>query len=169
MIEALTQIEALVFRSSGLSIENVRKDKECLDYCGYNFQIGSQSIKFRKAKLTPKKTGQFVTLWKRNLQGQTVPFDLDDNFDLFIIFTEHTHQSGIFIFPKEILAKMGVLTSSTGEGKRGFRLYPKWDVPVSRQGLATKKWQMEHFIDTSPGEQTLEQLQRIFAPVHTQV
>ncbi|WP_367113644.1 MepB family protein [uncultured Sphingobacterium sp.] len=29
---------------------------------GYNFNVGTLKIKYRKAKITPKKIGQFVTL-----------------------------------------------------------------------------------------------------------
>jgi hypothetical protein len=162
MVQELSEIEKLIFGTNGLKVFNVTKDKECCDYLGYNFQIGNQQIKFRKAKLTPKKIGQFVTLWKRNLIGQTVPFDMDDDFDFYIIMASNAHQAGFFLFPKEILARMGIVSAYEREGKRGFRIYPEWDVPVSSQGLRTKRWQAEYFIELNNEKKTIEKLQRIF-------
>jgi len=146
MFEALINIEELICKIYGSGIVNVKEDKECPDYFGCKFQLGSQYVKFRKTRVTPKKIGQFVTLWKRDRNGQPVPYDLGDDFDFYIIPSEHTHQSGLFIFPKELLARMGILTSEVKEGKRGFRLYPDWDIPVNSQRIKTKKWQMEYFI-----------------------
>jgi len=62
MIKELRQLEDLVFKTNNLSIINVTEDKECKEYYGYSFQSKGHKIKFRKAKVTPKKSGQFVTL-----------------------------------------------------------------------------------------------------------
>jgi len=167
MVEEIVEIESLIFRTYGSRIVNVIKDKECIDYLGYNFQLGNQQVKFRKAKLTPKKIGQFVTLWKRNDDGQTVPFSVDNDFDFYIIMTTNAHQSGFFVFPKEILAGMGILSAYNREGKRGFRVYPEWDVPVSNQGLRTKKWQGEYFIEINNEKKTIEKLQKIFTLIYS--
>ncbi len=161
MIQEISEIEKLIFEINGFTITNLAIDKECSEYFGYNFQLGNQHIKFRKAKLTPKKIGQFVTLWKRNLNGQTAPYGMDDDFDFHIIMAKNTHQSGFFVFPKEILARMGILTTHHREGKRGFRVYPKWDFPLSSQGVRTKKWQEEYFIDLNDEDKTMKKLQRI--------
>lgn len=167
MVEEIIKIEQLIFRTSKFRIVNLTQDNECREYFGFNFQLGSQQIKFRKAKLTPKKIGQFVTLWKRNLKGQTVPYNLDDGFEFYIILTEFAHKSGFFIFPKEVLARMGILTSSHGDGKRGFRVYPEWDVPNTRQGTRTKEWQGEYFIEINDEENTIEKLQSILMPIYS--
>ena len=169
MLEEIIKIESLIFRSYGFRIVNVTEDKECRDYYGFNFRLGSQHIKFRKAKLTPKKIGQFVTLWKRDLNGRTMPYDLDDEFDFHIILTEYAHQHGYFVFPKEILARMGILTSCLREGKRGFRVYPEWDVPINSQCLKTKEWQKEYFIEIHNEEKAIEKLQRIFTEIYSPI
>jgi hypothetical protein len=169
MLEEIKKIESLIFKASKFGIVNMTKDKECRDYFGCNFQLGSQHIKFRKAKLTPKKIGQFVTLWKRNYHGQTVPYDLDDDFNFHIILAEFAHQSGFFVFPKEILARMGILTSCDRDGKRGFRVYPEWDVPITSQGTKTKEWQQQYFIEINDEKNTIEKLQRILMPIYSPV
>jgi hypothetical protein len=169
MFEEINKIESPIFKTFGSRIVNVTEDKECPNYYGCTFQLGSQQIKFRKAKSTPKKIGQFVTLWKRGPNGRTVPYDLDDDFDFYIILSEYGHQCGFFVFPKEILARMGILTSDVRKGKRGFRLYPEWNVPVNNQSLRTKKWQKEYFIEIDNEEKTIEKLQKMFTPIFSHI
>lgn len=81
MIETLSRIENLLLNIHGLEISNIIEDRECEAYSGCSFQLNNRNIKFRKAKITPNKAGQFVTLWKRNNKKQTEPFRLDDGFD----------------------------------------------------------------------------------------
>jgi hypothetical protein len=38
----------------------------------------------------------FVTLWKRNIENETEPFDENDNFDFYIIATEQENRFGFF-------------------------------------------------------------------------
>ena len=146
MIKELSRIEYAVFKILQLNISNVDADLECREYFGYNFMLNNFKIKFRKAKVTPTKNGQFVTLWKRNIEGKTEPFNICDDFDFYIIAAELNTQIGFFIFPKKILAEKQIL-SDQKEGKRGFRIYPKWDEPENKQAGKTKSWQTKFFID----------------------
>lgn len=141
-----TPLEKL-FQTFNLHIANVEKDLECEEYCGYNFQLGTANIKFRKAKITPKKIGQFVTLWRRNSHGITEPFHIDDDFDFYMVYVEKEKQQGLFLFPKSALSEKQILTKGNKEGKRGFRIYPTWDIPKNKQAQKTKAWQKEFFID----------------------
>lgn len=65
MIDTLSHLENL-FREHQINISNFQADLECEEYFGYNFQLNTAKVKFRKAKITRKKIGQFVTLWRRN-------------------------------------------------------------------------------------------------------
>lgn len=130
-----------------LPITNTQKDLECEEYLGYNFDLGTNKVKFRKAKITPKKIGQFVTLWRRNADGITEPFNVNNDFDFYIIYIEKDEQQGFFLFPKLVLGEKQILTKGTTEGKRGFRVYPNWDIPESKQAEKTKAWQVEFFVD----------------------
>ncbi|ASK29783.1 hypothetical protein CEY12_06525 [Chryseobacterium sp. T16E-39] len=150
MIQELSLIQNSVFTKLNHTISNIHPDLECEEYFGYTFHLNHYLIKFRKAKITPKKIGQFVTLWKRNHNTlQTEPFTIFDPFDFYIIYSEDTGKSSFFLFPKHILALQHIITSPLKEGKRGFRVYPHWDTPQNRQAEKTKSWQEKFFIDLS--------------------
>ncbi|KNB60677.1 MULTISPECIES: MepB family protein [Chryseobacterium] len=150
MIRDLQHLQTSVFSKLHLIISQLQQDSECEEYLGYNFQISHFNIKFRKAKITPKKIGQFVTLWKRNPESrQTEPFHHEDLFDFYIIACDCAEKSGFFLFPKNILSHRHILTTLSKEGKRGFRVYPDWDFPENKQAKKTQDWQKEFFIDFS--------------------
>lgn len=99
----------------------------------------------RLSKITPKKIGQFVTFWTRNKNGITEPFKEEDNFDFLIINVNYENRCGQFVFPKSTLIKQGIISTITKEGKRGFRVYPIWDITESKQAIRTQKWQLNFF------------------------
>jgi hypothetical protein len=70
-------LEKLIFKPQGIKLSNVEKEPESLEYLAHTFQLNGQIVKFRKAKITPTKTGQFVTIWKRNAEGITAPFQMN--------------------------------------------------------------------------------------------
>lgn len=165
MIKALRQLQTILLKSNQLHISKIEQDFTCIDYLGHDFKIGAASVKFRKAKLTPKKNGLFVTLWKRNAAGTTTPFNVEDLFDFYIIFAEEADQQGFYLFPKRILAKHKILTHSGKEGKRGFRVYPDWCKPESKQAEKTQQWQNEYFVnlaDAIAGSDPIQQLLKTF-------
>lgn len=120
MIKELQQLNDLFLKGLNLQLSEITPDLECEEYSGFNFKINQTKFKFRKSKLTPKKIGQFVTFWKRNLDGKTVPFDVYDDFDFYIISIEESDNSGFFMFPKIILEKENLISSGEKTGKRGF-------------------------------------------------
>lgn len=161
MITELEQLQNSVFSTLNLIISSLQPDPECKEYFGHSFQLNQFGIKFRKAKITPKKIGQFVTLWKRNPESkQTEPFTSKDPFDFYIIFCDNNDQSGFFFFSKEILIQENILTTLSKDGKRGFRVYPPWDIPENIQAVKTQDWQKHFFIDFS-NENLVEDLKSI--------
>ncbi|KFE96971.1 MepB family protein [Chryseobacterium luteum] len=145
----LKNVDELIFQPLGLELLNAEEDIESKDYSGCSFVLNRLNIKFRTAKITPTKTGQFVTLWKRNKKGETAPFDSYDVFDFYIISASKDIDKGIFIFPKEVLIEKGILSHEKRVGKRGIRVYPGWDLTENKQAKATQKWQAEYFLDLS--------------------
>lgn len=150
----LELINEAVFRPCGLKLTNVECEAESKAYFALSFLLNGQKIKFRKAKITPSKTGQFVTIWKRNEKGITEPFDISDEYEHYIIATKQSENFGVFIFSKAVLYEHKILSDKIKhkEGKRGIRVYPPWDLTTSQQAQKTQLWQVNYFLDLSPNK-----------------
>lgn len=147
MLTELELINEYVFKVCGVKLTNVEMESESREYFAHTFELDKQRVKFRMAKITPTKTGQFVSIWKRNKNGVTEPHSVFDEFEFYIIATRHEKRFGVFIFNKTVLSENKVLTNSINEGKRGTRVYPTWDLTTSAQALKTKNWQTKCFIE----------------------
>lgn len=156
MIDELKKIEQLIWGTTVSEISNLTEDEGAQEYFGYSFEVKELKFRFRKAKITPKKTGQFVTLWKRNSSNETEPFHESDAVDFYIIATEEKENSGFFLFPKNELIKRQILTTSSKEGKRGFRVYPTWTETQSNQAAKSQIWQVVYFSDVTIQNSQLE-------------
>ena len=143
----LNTINNIVFKVIGTSISNFKKKLESQAYHSSRFSLNNKSIIYRLAKNTPKKIGQFVTIWKRNDAGITASFNENDNLDYFIIACIKENNFGFFIFPKSILLENKILSTNNIDGKRGIRVYPTWDQATNKQALKTKEWQSQYFVE----------------------
>lgn len=132
---------------------------EASEYSGCSFLQDGKQVVYRTGKTTPRKMGQFVTFWKRNARGVTEPYSHQDNVQFFIIHCCSNTRIGHFILPKATLIQHGILTTTTKAGKRGFRVYPRWDTPTSKQALKTQQWQLDYFVELN----TEESDQRVMA------
>ncbi|WP_246183458.1 MepB family protein [Paenibacillus methanolicus] len=117
------------------------------EYGAYLFYANTRLIRFRVAKVTPRKVGQFVTLWRRMEDGTTRPFDGSEEVDYFVISTRDGNKLGQFVFPKEALVQNNIVSNNGSGGKRGIRVYPSWDMPTSRQAQKTQNWQLKYFFE----------------------
>lgn len=153
-----------VYDKCGFTVTNFTIDKESIEYGGCTFILSGKVITHRVAKSTPTKNGQFVTLWKRNVNGATEPFDYSDKFDLIVITTRSGDNLGQFIFPKSVLLDNGVISGKDKKGKRGIRVYPPWDTTTSRQAENSQQWQTKYFL-TINGSATLVQAKKLFDKV----
>ncbi|WP_366183342.1 MepB family protein [Flavobacterium ovatum] len=147
MYPELQNLNELVFKPSGLELSILQTELESKEYFAHTFQLGQYKVKFRTAKITPTKTGQFVTLWKRDNQGITAPHSISDDFYFYIIVTRQDRNFGIFLFPKAVLHENRILSDDSRDGKRGFRVYPIWDKTTSKQAQQTQFWQADYFVD----------------------
>jgi len=144
--EKLLVIKELVYDACGFSISGLSKELESAEYEACTFLLNGMRVMHRSSKITPTKTGQFVTLWKRNKQGVTAPFDISDKFDVIILTVSNGAALGQFVFPKTILLKHGVLSEKNKGGKRGFRVYPPWDKVTNKQAEKSQHWQLQFFV-----------------------
>ena len=149
--EELNTCNRYIFQPLGLGITSPIWDKESLEYVACHFNIKGKKILFRKAKITPTKTGQFVTLWKRIEEGPIAPFSEKDKVHLALIIVQQEEHRGHFVFTVSVLMNKEIFTTANKEGKRGFRVYPPWDKPTSKQAIRTQAWQLDYFIAYGEG------------------
>ena len=152
--EIYSEIELLnkvVFQVCGIELENVETELESQEYFANTFELNNQKVKFRMAKITPTKTGQFVAIWKRNENGITEPNNVEDKFEFYIIGTRENEKFGVFIFDKTILSENKILTNKNVEGKRGIRVYPNWSKTENKQAQKTQNWQTKCFVEIGNG------------------
>lgn len=142
----LKNANEFVYAPCGLALKNFIANNESKEYGACSFELNGKKIQHRISKITPTKTGQFVTLWKRNKNGITEPYHFSDNFDSIIITVRREDNLGQFIFPKSILAAKGIITHNQKEGKRGIRVYPPWDTVTNKQAEKTQAWQVNYFL-----------------------
>ena len=154
-IHPLIAAQQLAYGPSGLTCKNFVKEAESQEYGACVFEINGRRIKFRVGKITPTKTGQFVTLWKRVGMGPIQPHDSADPIDLFVVSVRNATHFGQFVFPKALLCEKGIVSKNEREGKRAMRVYPPWDKAVSQQAKKTQAWQLIYFFEIHPTMNTL--------------
>jgi hypothetical protein len=146
----LNLAKELIYDSFDFNCSQPQPIPEAAEYNAYQFYLNQKSICYREAKITPIKTGQFVTLWKRNKSGIIEPFDFSDEIDFVIVSARKEDRFGQFIFPKAILLEKGIFSTKTKEGKRATRVYPPWDETTSKQAQKTQQWQLHYFYEITP-------------------
>jgi len=131
-------------------MQKVAMEQEGHEYGACRYVLNKQRIVSRIAKVTLKKAGQFVTLWKRSSEGPIVPYDIHDMFDMVIIIIGQSGKLGQFIFPKNKLYRHGVLSENGKGGKRAFRVYLPWEKMQNKQAKKTQSWQACYFVALQP-------------------
>lgn len=142
----LKTVKELVYDKCGFDLTDLKQNLESVKYGACSFRLNGKTIQYRVSKITPTKTGQFVTIWKRNKDGITEPFDILDDLDFIIITSKSDDNFGQFIFPKSVLADNGIIKRNGKEGKRGIRVYPPWDITTNKQAIKTQSWQTKYFL-----------------------
>ncbi|WP_244285945.1 MepB family protein [Cryobacterium zongtaii] len=137
-------------------------DIDNADYGAAVARIGTRRLRFRVGRVTPRKVGLFVAVWRRSPTGSTEPFPVDDVDHLVILTREGLH-SGQFVFPRSALQRHGIVSVAGQGGKRGFRVYPPWSRTSNAQAIRTQAWQGAFFLDTSDGVD-LERLRELLDP-----
>jgi len=132
----LLATQKLVYEPNELICTNIIKEAESEEYGAFDFDLNNHHIKFRVAKITPTKIGQFVTLWKRIGNGPIQPYDMADPIDLFVISVLNADHFGQFVFPKAVLLAKDILSKDGKGGKRALRVYPPWGNAVNLRNLA---------------------------------
>ncbi|MFF7590594.1 MepB family protein [Kitasatospora purpeofusca] len=163
--EDLLAAKALVYDRCGFACSQPVPEAESAEYAAYGFTLDGLAVRYRAARTTPTKAGQFVTVWKRSPGGPIQPFDVTDPVDLFVISTRDDHNFGQFVLPKDALRRHGVVSANGSGGKRAFRIYPPWVAPASRQAGRTQAWQLDFFLRLhQDGPVDLARAQELYHP-----
>lgn len=146
----LLDLNQRFYQINQLKLESLQKEKHNEKYKAGTFILNSRSVRFRLAKITPKKNGQFVAFWEKDHTGKNQAIHFSASPDLVVIHCfGNNQQEGQFVFPREVLLKKKILRDDSRKGKMGMRVYPSWDIPQSPQALKTQLWQNKYFINLS--------------------
>ncbi|MDH6542461.1 MepB family protein [Streptomyces sp. SPB4] len=135
-----------VYGPCGFACSPPVPEAESAAYDACAFTLEGLAVRFRSARTTPTKAGQFVTVWKRSPGGPIAPFDVSDPVDLFVVSSRDGDGFGQFVLPVDALRRRGVVSVDGAGGKRAFRVYPPWVTTTSRQAERTQAWQLEYFL-----------------------
>ena len=157
----------LVYSPCSFECSQLLVEAQNAEYGAYVYQINALAVRFRSAKITPTKVGQFVTLWERSEAGPIQPYDLSNSVDLFVISVRKDDNFGQFVFPKAVLCDHDIVSINGQGGKRAFRVYPPWDKPTSRQAQKTQNWQLDYFLEVPEnGPINRERIQMLYGLQH---
>lgn len=161
----LIETIARIYIPLGFQYSQPHAELNNAEYGGYHFSLNDTNIRFRVAKITPTKVGQFVTIWKRNNNGTIQPYDTSEAMDYYVICARKDDYWGQFVFPASVLCKHNILSNQGIGGKRAFRIYPPWDIPISRQAQNTQKWQLPYFLNISQHHQVdVDRVKELYIP-----
>jgi hypothetical protein len=152
--QQLYNAKTIMYDKCGFAFTEFIKEDESQEYGACTFKLNGLKIKYRISKITPTKTGQFVTIWKRGKDGQTEPLNFTDEIDFVIIALQNENNFGQFIFPKSVLIEKGIITAKNKEGKRGIRVYSPWDITTNKQAIKTQLWQTKYFLAINTNDNT---------------
>ncbi len=169
----LLAAQKFVYEPTGFICKKIIKEIESEEYGAFEFELNFElnhvntklNIKFRVAKITPTKIGQFVTLWKRIGSGPIMPHDVIDAFDFYVVSVRNADRCrfGQFIFPKKVLCEKGILSEHGKGGKLAIRVYPAWDVAENRQAKKTQEWQLKYFVEMNVNKDVeIENIRKLF-------
>lgn len=151
--KALTHVNKIFYEPNHLTIHDIQEEAQNSEYGAGMFQLHSKSVRFRVAKITPNKIGQFVAFWEKDGDGKNQAFSYEEAADLLVINTfASNHHFGQFVFPKEVLVKQNILKTAATKGKMAIRVYPEWENPTSKQAIETQKWQLAYFVEANDAD-----------------
>ena len=151
--QALEFINEKLYEPLNYEISELQAEDQNKEYGACTFKLNNKKIRFRTAKQTPNKQGQFVVFWEKDNDNKNTPYKFDKSPELIIITCIHNQEHfGQFIFPKEVLLKQGILKSNNTKGKMGIRVYPIWDQDLNKQASKSQAWQLEYFVDIKINE-----------------
>ena len=157
-------IKITIYDQCGFVCSEMVAEPESREYEACRFKLDNRNVLFRVSKITPKKVGQFVVLWKRIGSSPIQPYDALDNVDLVVINVFDGNNAGQFVFPKSVLIDKNIFSKNRSGGKLGFRVYPSWVGNLNANAEKTQCWQLKHFVEFSNFELIdFDKIKRLYA------
>ncbi len=153
--DLIQQMIDRVCRPAELHVDGMQEEEEGEEYAAHAFSLNHQTkALFRVAKTTPKKIGQFVTLWKRpfpNLPSSApgnkpAAIHVEDGIEFVVVMVQDKTQQGYFIFNAASLLANGIMARKAERGKTAFRVYPPWSKVEAKDAIKTQRWQVRYFL-----------------------
>lgn len=161
--KALTYVNEIVYKPNHFIIKAIREEVQNSEYGAGIFQLNSKSIRFRVAKKTPTKIGQFVVFWEKDGNNKNQAFSYEKATDFLVINTFTSKKNfGQFVFPKDVLVKHNILKTATTKGKMAIRVYPSWENPNSKQAIETQDWQLKYFVEVNNKNNSIQELLKLY-------
>ena len=60
---ALNYVNKILYEPNQLTVQSIKEEKQNSKYGAGTFQLSFKTVRFRVAKKTPTKVGQFVVFW----------------------------------------------------------------------------------------------------------
>ncbi len=146
MFDALRRIKSEIYDKCGWVLSDYKEEPGSHEYEACKFQLNSYQVMSRTSKITPKKTGQFVTCWKR-INNNIEPINESDIIDFIAINVITESKMGQFVFPKSVLIEKGIISTNDKLGKLALRVYPSWDNPGNKNAEKSQLWQLKYFYE----------------------
>lgn len=104
--EALRYMNQTIYEPKQITVESIQEEKQNAEYGAGVFRLSSKTVRFRVAKITPTKIGQFVAFWEKDNNNKNRPFLFEEAPELLVVTTfKNNNEFGQFVFPKDILVK----------------------------------------------------------------
>lgn len=128
----------------GGQLENIVIETQNAEYNGVTFDFNEEKYRFRTGKITPKKKGAFVVMWKKDENNKNEPYHVDNFPDYLCVIIEDDEQ-GFLLIPRKELVKNKVISSDGINGKMGFRIYLPDEKELNATARRTQKWQQNFY------------------------
>lgn len=80
--DALSYVDKSLYTPNNLTITAFQEEAQNREYGAGTFQLISKSVRFRVAKVTPTKIGQFVAFWEKDQDNNNQAFSYEKATDL---------------------------------------------------------------------------------------
>ncbi|MDW8799333.1 MepB family protein [Staphylococcus pseudoxylosus] len=147
MYKSIDFISSIFKSTNSINLKNWETEFFNEEYESCTFQANNQNCRSRIAKKTPNKQGYFVVFWTKDNNNKNRPFTYNESCDKLIITVIDGSHKGLFIFPRDVLAKHNIIANGAKKGKMAMRLYPTWEHKLNQTAIKTQRWQSNYFIE----------------------